>query len=164
MGHIFKSCLIKGDSKMNTRRITTDFLNDPFLIGFDRMIERMRDTSPGGQTSYPPYNIVKLDDDQYELQLAIAGFTYDDIDIQIKEGILTIEGKKETPEDDVQYIHRGISARSFSRVFTLADSVVVNGADLIDGVLSVKLENVIPEAKKPRKIEINRGEPEFLKG
>lgn len=155
--------LNKGDSKMNTRRINTDFLNDPLLIGFDRMIERMRDTSPTGQTAYPPYNIVKLNDDQYELQLAIAGFTYDDIDIQIKEGILTIEGKQEAT-DEKQYIHRGISGRSFTRVFTLADTVVVNGADLIDGILSVKLENVIPEAKKPRKIEINRGEPQLLKG
>jgi molecular chaperone IbpA len=154
--------LNKGDSKMNTRRITTDFLNDPFLIGFDRMIERMRDTAPN-QQAYPPYNIVKVDDDQYELQLAIAGFTYDDLDIQIKEGVLTIEGKQETT-DDKHYIHRGISGRSFSRIFTLADTVVVNGADLIDGILTVKLENVIPEAKKPRKIEINRGEAQLLKG
>lgn len=147
---------------MNTRRITTDFLNDPFLIGFDRMIERMRDTTPN-QQAYPPYNIVKVDDDQYELQLAIAGFAYDDLDIQIKEGVLTIEGKQEAT-DEKHYIHRGISGRSFSRVFTLADTVVVNGADLIDGILTVKLENVIPEAKKPRKIEINRGEPQLLKG
>jgi molecular chaperone IbpA len=154
--------LNKGDSKMNTRRITTDFLNDPFLIGFDRMIERMRDTAPN-QQAYPPYNIVKVDDDQYELQLAIAGFTYDDLDIQIKDGVLTIEGKQEAT-DEKHYIHRGISGRSFSRVFTLADTVVVNGADLNDGILTVKLENVIPEAKKPRKIEINRGEAEFLKG
>jgi len=147
---------------MNTRRVTTDFLNDPFLIGFDRMIERMRDTTPN-QQAYPPYNIVKVDDNEYELQLAIAGFTYDDLDIQIKEGLLTIEGKQEAT-DEKQYIHRGISGRSFTRVFTLADAVVVNGADLLDGILTVKLENVIPEAKKPRKIKINRGEPEFLKG
>jgi len=147
---------------MNTRRVTTDFLNDPFLIGFDRMIERMRDTTPN-QQAYPPYNIVKVDDNEYELQLAIAGFTYDDLDIQIKEGLLTIEGKQEAT-DEKQYIHRGISGRSFTRVFTLADAVVVNGADLLDGILTVKLENVIPEAKKARKIEINRGEPEFLKG
>lgn len=147
---------------MNTRRITTDFLNDPFLIGFDRTIQRMRDTTPS-QTSYPPYNIVKVDDNEYELQLAIAGFTYDDLDIQIKEGLLTIEGKQEAT-DEKQYIHHGISGRSFTRVFTLADTVVVNGADLLDGILTVKLENVIPEAKKPRKIEINRGEPQLLKG
>ena len=158
--------LNKGDSKMNKRsldgRLDAAMLNDPFLIGFDRMIERMRDTAPN-QQAYPPYNIVKVDDDQYELQLAIAGFTYDDLDIQIKEGVLTIEGKQEAT-DEKHYIHRGISGRSFSRVFTLADTVVVNGADLIDGILTVKLENVIPEAKKPRKIEINRGEPQLLKG
>jgi molecular chaperone IbpA len=154
--------LNKGDSKMTTRKFDTSMLNDPFLIGFDRMIERMRDTTPH-QQAYPPYNIVKVDDDKYELQLAIAGFTYDDLDIQIKEGVLTIEGKQETP-DDKHYIHRGISGRSFTRVFTLADTVVVDGADLHDGILTVKLENVIPEAKKPRKIEINRGEAQLLKG
>ena len=149
---------------MNTRRFTTDMLNDPFFIGFDRMIDRMREQTPG-QTNYPPYNIVKTDENFYELQLAIAGFNQDDRDVELKDGTLTIEGKKET-DDERNYIHKGISARHFRRTFTLSDTMVVNGADLIDGILTIELENVIPEEKKPRKIEINRGgrEPELLNG
>jgi len=149
---------------MNTRRFTTDMLNDPFFIGFDRMIDRMREQTPG-QTNYPPYNIVKTDENFYELQLAIAGFNQDDLDVELKDGTLTIEGKKET-DDERNYIHKGISARHFRRTFTLSDTMVVNGADLIDGILTIELENVIPEEKKPRKIEINRGgrEPELLNG
>ena len=147
---------------MNTRRFTTDMLNDPFFIGFDRMIDRMREQTPG-QTNYPPYNIVKTDENFYELQLAIAGFNQDDLDVELKDGTLTIEGKKET-NDERNYIHKGISARHFRRTFTLSDTMVVNGADLIDGILTIELENVIPEEKKPRKIEIGRREPELLNG
>jgi molecular chaperone IbpA len=147
---------------MNTRRFTTDMLNDPFFIGFDRMIDRMREQTPG-QTNYPPYNIVKTDENFYELQLAIAGFNQDDLDVELKDGTLTIEGKKET-DDERNYIHKGISARHFRRTFTLSDTMVVNGADLIDGILTIELENVIPEEKKPRKISIGRGEPELLNG
>ena len=149
---------------MNTRRFTTDMLNDPFFIGFDRMIDRMREQTPG-QTNYPPYNIVKTDENFYELQLAIAGFNKDDLDVELKDGTLTIEGKKETG-DERNYIHKGISARHFRRTFTLSDTMVTHGADLIDGILTIELENVIPEEKKPRKIDINRGgrEPELLNG
>ena len=155
---------------MNTRRLDTSMLNDPFFIGFDRMIDRMRSQTPG-QTNYPPYNIVKTSDDEYELQLAIAGFTYDDLDVELKEGVLTITGDKNfgrssLPEDTTHYIHRGISARNFRRTFTLSDTIVVNGASLENGILTVELEDVIPEEKKPRKIEISGGnnEAELLKG
>lgn len=148
-----------------TRTFTADMLNDPFFIGFDRLVDRMRATSPG-QTNYPPYNIVKVEDNHYELQLAIAGFTQDDLDVELKDGVLTIEGKK-SDEDEKTYLHKGISARQFRRTFTLADTIVVNGADLADGILTVKLENVIPEEKKPRKILIGHSkhaEPELLNG
>lgn len=147
---------------MNTRTFRADMLNDPFFIGFDRMIDRMREQTPG-QSNYPPYNIVKTDENFYELQLAIAGFTQDDLDIELKDGTLTIEGKKDS-EDEKNYIHKGISARHFRRTFTLSDTIVVNGADLTDGILTVELENVIPEEKKPRKIEINRRDTELLHG
>lgn len=145
---------------MNTRTFRADMLNDPFFIGFDRMIDRMREATPG-QTNYPPYNIVKTDEDHYELQLAVAGFTEDDLELEVKDGILTVEGKKEGDEDR-NYIHKGISARSFRRTFTLSDTIVVNGADLIDGILTVELENVIPEEKKPKQIPISRGERVLL--
>ena len=149
---------------MNTRTFRADMLNDPFFIGFDRMIDRMREQTPG-QTNYPPYNIVKTDENFYQLEIAIAGFNQEDLEIELKEGILTVEGRKER-DDEKDYIHKGISARAFRRTFTLSDTVVVNGADLVDGILTIELENVIPEEKKPRKIEINRGgrEPELLKG
>jgi molecular chaperone IbpA len=153
---------LKGDSKMNTRTFTADMLNDPFFIGFDRMVDRMRANTPG-QSNYPPYNIVKTDENLYELQLAIAGFTQDDLEIELKEGVLSIEGKKDNA-DEKNYLHRGISSRAFRRTFTLSDTIVVNGADLTDGILTVELENIIPEEKKPRKITIGRREPELLNG
>ena len=147
---------------MNTRTFRADMLNDPFFIGFDRMIDRMREATPG-QSNYPPYNIVKTEENFYELQLAVAGFTQDDLDVELKDGVLTVEGKKDR-DDEKNYIHKGISARAFRRTFTLSDTIVVNGADLTDGILTVELENVIPEEKKPRKITIGRGEPELLNG
>ena len=145
-------------------RLDTSILNDPFFIGFDRMLDRMNTTNTLSTTKYPPYNIIKTEDSQYELQLAIAGFTYDDLEITLKEGQLTINGNQ-TEEEPKNYLHKGISARNFSRQFTLMDTIVVNGATLEDGILTVQLENVIPEEKKPRKIDISRpSEKEFLKG
>lgn len=144
-------------------RLETAMLNDPFFIGFDRMLNRMQAPTPG-QSNYPPYNIIKTDDNNYELQLAIAGFKYDDLEITLEDGKLTIAGNQ-TVEPSADYIHKGISARNFSREFTLMDTIIVNGATLEDGILTVQLENVIPEEKKPRKIDISRpSEKEFLKG
>lgn len=144
-------------------RLETAMLNDPFFIGFDRMLNRMQ-APPTGQSNYPPYNIIKTDDNNYELQLAIAGFKYDDLEITLEDGKLTIAGNQ-TVEPSADYIHKGISARNFSREFTLMDTIIVNGATLEDGILTVQLENVIPEEKKPRKIDISRpSEKEFLKG
>ncbi len=149
---------------MNTRTFNTNMLNDPFFIGFDRMLDRMTSTTlPTTSPKYPPYNVLKLDDDRYELQLAIAGFDFDDLDISRKEGVLTIAGNKDA-DDHKNYLHKGISARSFKREFTLMDTIEIHGADLNAGILTVHLENVIPEEKKAQKIEINRGEKEFLKG
>ena len=137
---------------MNTRRITTDIFNDPYFIGFDKMLNKLSSATPG-QSNYPPYNIVKTDDNLYELQLAIAGFTQDDLEIEVKDGVLHIEGRKES-EDEKTYLHKGISARAFRQRFTLADTIIVNGADLADGILTISLENIIPEEKKPKKILI----------
>lgn len=136
----------------NTRRITTDLLNDPFFIGFDNVLNKLSSVAPG-QTNYPPYNILKTDENFYQLELAIAGFSRDDLEIEVKDGTLTVSGKKENEEDN-KYLHKGISTRAFRRTFTLADTIIVNGADLVDGILTIELENVIPEEKKPRKIAI----------
>lgn len=148
---------------MNARRFTADLLNDPFFIGFDRVLDRMHQQTPG-QSNYPPYNIVKVDDDNYHIEIAVAGFGRDELDVELKEGVLSVEGKKED-KDETKYLHKGISARHFRRTFTLSDTIVVRGADFVDGILTIKLENVIPEEKKPRKIAIGgSSEPELLKG
>lgn len=138
----------------NTRRMTTDLLTDPFFIGFDRVLNRMQNSTPG-QTNYPPYNIVKLDDERYTIEIAVAGFDEDEIEIDLKDGVLNVLAEK-TNKNEVEYLHNGISARAFRRSFTLSDTIVVNGADLVNGILSIELENVIPEEKKSRKIDIGK--------
>lgn len=146
---------------MNTRRInTTVFPQDPFFIGFDKMIDKLSSATPG-QSNYPPYNIIKTEENHYELQLAIAGFSKDELEIEVKDGVLHIEGRKDI-EDAKTYLHKGISARAFRRTFTLADTIVVNGADLADGILTITLENIIPEEKKAKKIAIGTAKQELL--
>lgn len=147
---------------MNTRRINTSVFppQDPFFIGFDKMFDKLASSTPG-QSNYPPYNIIKTEDNKYELELAIAGFSRDEIEIEVKDGVLSIEGRKDV-EEGKNYLHKGISARAFRRVFTLADTIVVKGADLADGILTVDLENIIPEEKKPKKIEIGYSKRELL--
>jgi len=147
----------------NTRRITTDFLNDPFFIGFDRLKKEMLTSSPNQTNNYPPYNILKTEENLYELQIALAGFSEADLSIQLENGQLSIQGRKEEIEEAKNFIHRGISARAFTRVFTLSESIVVNRASFKDGILIVHLENIIPEEKKPKSIAINSSS-ELLKG
>lgn len=130
---------------------------DPFFVGIDRIFDRMHTMNrlaEGQNTNYPPYNLIKSDENHYIVELAVAGFTQDMIDIQVEDGVLTIEGKVEGTEVEREFLHKGIGARAFKRSFTLADTVEVRGADLVNGILTVELENVIPEEKKPRKIEI----------
>lgn len=146
----------------NARRFTAELLNDPFFIGFDRVLDRMKDATPG-QHNYPPYNIVKVDEDNYAIELALAGFNDDEISIEVKDGVLSVEGRKDE-EAETKYLHKGISARHFRRTFTLADTIVVRDADFVNGILTIGLENVIPEEKKPRKIEIGRSKQELLNG
>jgi molecular chaperone IbpA len=124
-------------------------------LGFEnfiRDVEKILD-SEVKQSTFPPHNIIKADDNKYVVELAVAGFTKDEIDIQVQEGNLTIKGDKKD-KDDSTYLHRGIGTRSFTKVITIADTIEVRGAEIKDGILRVGLENVIPEHKKPRKIEI----------
>ena len=142
---------------------------DPFTtVGFDRIFERiqaMHQPTDRGSQKYPPYNITKESDTTYIVEMAVAGFTEDSLDIQVKEGVLTVEGKVEDSTDK-EYIHRGIAARAFTRTFTLAETVVVKDAGLENGMLRILLENVIPEEQKPKKIKIGQklysGEKELL--
>jgi len=126
-----------------------------YSIGFDRMFDTLFDENVS-TTNYPPYNIVKVSDSEYAIQIAVAGFDKKDIEIETKENTLTVKSveKKEELVDDVTYLHKGISNRAFTRSFTIADDVVVKGATFENGLLNVELERIIPEEKKPRLIKI----------
>ncbi len=133
----------------------------PFSIGFDDMFDQFESMlgngSLGVQTNYPPYNIRKAGKDKYAIEVAIAGFSKDDVEVEYEDNLLTVKTKDvkrtEKKEGD-EVIHRGISQRSFARSFTIADDVKVNGADLKDGLLTISCEKIIPEIKKKRLIEI----------
>jgi molecular chaperone IbpA len=146
---------------MNTSHLSYNALS-PSTVGFDRLFEKLVSGLETTQSTYPPYNIVKTDEDKYVIELAVAGFSSDELDISFKESTLTIVGQPK--KEDRKYVHKGIASRAFSRVFTLADTVEVKGADLNSGMLHVFLENILPEAKKERKILIgNVIEPQLLK-
>ena len=138
----------------------TKLLGSPYVwggrnsIGLDSIFDSLLGTMEHNQSNYPPYNIVKSDDDNYTIELAIAGFGQGDIDIQVKEGELIIKGEKSEDEES-QYLHHGIGTRKFTRTFNLAEYVEVKSADVENGILKVALERNIPEAMKPKSIAIN---------
>ncbi|HYD15688.1 MAG TPA: Hsp20 family protein [Hyphomicrobium sp.] len=129
-------------------------------VGFDRFAQLL-DSVTGGDVDapYPPYNIERLGDNEYRITMAVAGFSTDEIKVDVKESTLTVRGEKkaETAEGGRQYLHRGIAARSFERRFQLADHVEVKGADLKDGLLNVDLVRNLPERMRPRTIPIGTG-------
>jgi molecular chaperone IbpA len=148
---------------MNTRKFNTDLLNDPFFIGFDSIFNKLNQIEKANITNYPPYNLIKTGEDTYLIELAVAGFDDEDFDIELHDGVLTIRAEVGETDAATNYLHKGIAARSFVRKFTLADTVEVDGVSLHQGMLTVKLVNVIPEEKKPKKILIGkRAEPELL--
>lgn len=147
----------------NTRRITTDLLNDPLFIGFDSIFNKINQPYKANTSNYPPYNLIKTGQDTYLIELAVAGFDEEDFDIELHDGVLTIRAVVSSTEMETDYIHRGIAARSFERKFTLADTVEVDGVSLHQGMLTIRLQNVIPDEKKPKKIPIGRQlDPELL--
>lgn len=124
-------------------------------VGFDRMTRLLESAlGPEDAPAYPPYNIEKLNENHYRITMAVAGFSRHDLEIMVKEGVLTVKGKGQPQEEASQFLHRGIAARSFERRFQLADHIEVKGADLVHGLLTITLERRIPEALKPRIIEI----------
>ena len=128
-------------------------------IGFDRLFDLLENSSLGqGSENYPPFDLIKVDENHYRINLAVAGFTRDEIDITAQQNQLIVSGKK-GDEDGVDYIHRGIANRQFERRFGLADFIKVADADLKDGLLSVELVREIPEAMRPRKIRIGDTQP-----
>jgi molecular chaperone IbpA len=123
-------------------------------IGFDRLA-RLVDTLPQDAVSYPPYNIEKSGDDSYKLVLAVAGFAAEDIELTVKENALFVAGKVAEDASKAEFLHRGIAARAFTRRFVLADHMVVEGADIANGLLSISIKRVVPESAKPRRIAVN---------
>ena len=127
-----------------------------FGIGFDSIFEDIhRLASVAGKDNYPPYNVIKIDDDHFAIELALAGIDKEALDIQVDQNQLTISTEKAETDEELEYLHKGISQRGFSRSFTLADHVIVQGADMVNGVLKISLERQLPEELKPRKIDIS---------
>ena len=134
----------------------------PFSIGFDNMFDQFESLLDDGglstQSNYPPYNIRKADKDKYAIEVAVAGFNKNDVEVEYEDNLLTVKTKKvdKTVEEDKdgEIIHRGISQRSFSRSFTIANDVKVNGAELKDGLLLIGCEKIVPEQKKRKLIPI----------
>ena len=127
----------------------------PFSVGFDNIFDHFNLHLDNTRTvNYPPYNINKIDDFNWNIEIALAGFGKKDIDISTAENQLTIKSVESDDKDEKDTIHRGISKRQFTRSFTLADDVVVNGAELKDGMLVIDLEKIVPEEKKPKTIKI----------
>ncbi len=133
-----------------------DFFNDPFFIGFNRDFDKLsRIHTHATGTNYPPYNVITTDDeDVFFIELAVAGFAKEDLDISIKEQVLTVKGEIKESKDETRYAHRGIATRKFTREFALAEFIEVTGATAENGMLKISLERIVPEDKKPKTIKI----------
>ena len=137
-----------------------NFPRDTFL-GFDQLFETLstvpfNGTTEARSTGYPPYNVIRKEDGHFLIEIAVAGFSKDDIDLTLEKGVLTVTGNRPTANKDREYAHRGISSRGFERQFTIADTVQVIGADIVDGLLVIALENNIPEEDKPQTINLGK--------
>ena len=137
---------------------TTNFDWNRYLIGAEKLLNAMEDQAQwvaanARQHTYPPCNVIKLDDNNYMVELAVAGFTQDRLEIVVEPNRLTLIGKP-APKSSAQYLYEGIAARGFECKYALAENMVVKGAKLINGMLKIEIEHELPEAKKPRKVEI----------
>jgi molecular chaperone IbpA len=126
------------------------------FVGFDHLFNELEHVARHANDHYPPHNIIRTGDTDYLIELAVAGFTRDELNIEVKDRTLVVTGEHQSKGRE--YIHRGISTKKFKRTFRLSEHVYVNGADLQDGVLSVELKYVVPEELRPRKIEIGHYE------
>ena len=130
-----------------------DLFNDPFFIGFNRELGRLNTAHKTNSQAYPPYDLLKLDEDTYKLSVAVAGFTKDDVNVSVDNGTLVIKGEI-VEVTDAEVVHKGIATRKFIRSFALGEYMEVTGADLKDGMLHVSIDRVVPEEKKPKTIKI----------
>lgn len=127
-------------------------------VGFDRVFDLLDNAGKIESAGYPPYNIERIDENDYRITLAVAGFGEDDLDLEIRENTLTVVGARKDSDENREFLYQGIAGRSFERRFQLAEHVSVSGASLVNGLLNIELKREIPEAMKPRKISINGGE------
>ena len=125
-------------------------------IGFDGIFEELNRTFANSNTdgNYPPYNLIKLTDNQFVIEVAVAGFDQNEIDVELKENVLTVKGEQSKKETEIEYQHKGISTRNFTRQFPLAEHVEVRGATVKNGILAIALERTVPEENQPKKISI----------
>ena len=132
------------------------------VVGFDRLADLLDAATSETANGYPPYNIERTAENAYRIEIAVAGFKAEDLAIEVKENLLTVQGRKLANDEPRRYLHRGLAERNFERRFQLADYVVVTDASLADGLLSLSLRRELPEALKPRKIEITAPKGETL--
>ena len=129
------------------------------VVGFDRLADLLDSASTEAASGYPPYNIERTGENAYRIEIAVAGFKSEDLNIEVKENLLTVQGRKPANDEARRYLHRGLAERNFERKFQLADYVVVETAELANGLLSISLKWELPEALKPRRIEIGSAGP-----
>jgi molecular chaperone IbpA len=127
------------------------------VVGFDRLADLLDSANTEAASGYPPYNIERTGENAYRVEIAVAGFKTEDLNIEVKENLLTVQGRKPANDETKRYLHRGLAERNFERRFQLADYVVVENAELANGLLSISLKRELPEALKPRRIEIGAG-------
>ena len=132
---------------------TLDLFNDPFFIGFNRELSRLNTAHKTNSHTYPPYDLLKLDEDTYRISLAIAGFSRENIDISVDNGTLIIKGEI-VEITDAEVVHKGIAGRRFVRSFALGEYMEVTGAEMKDGMLHINVDRIVPEDKLPKTIEI----------
>ena len=130
-----------------------DLFNDPFFIGFNRELGRLNTAHKTNSQTYPPYDLLKLDEDTYRISLAVAGFSRENIDISVDNGTLIIKGEL-VEVIDAEVVHKGIAGRKFVRSFALGEYMEITGAEMKDGMLHINVDRIIPEDKKPKTIEI----------
>ena len=130
-----------------------DLFNDPFFIGFNRELSRLNTAHKTNSQSYPPYDLLKLDEDTYRLSIAVAGFSNENINVSVDNGTLIIKGEM-VEVADAEVVHKGIAGRKFVRSFALGEYMEVTGAEMKDGMLHINVDRIIPEDKKPKSIDI----------
>jgi molecular chaperone IbpA len=141
-----------------THNLDTSYF-DRYFVGADKLVKTLQDNAAwlanNAAASYPPFNLKKVEDNKYVIEMAVAGFAKQDIELTLEDNKLVIKGKTAGDSDEANaYLHKGIADRAFTRQFTLADNVEINNAHMINGMLKIWLEHVIPESKKPKKIDI----------